>query len=174
MRAALLSSVVAILCGPAVLSGSAQSAAAQQDSTKIVGCLVQGLPPAPGNEQRSEARAAYAKDFFVRTPTMAVPPGTTVMVGKPGTTSTATSAGAPADDSFYRVTGLTAEQLKPHLGHRVELEGHLSDAGADGTVTTARTTVDATGRATTTAETGVLIAGVLHATTIKMVSARCE
>ena len=176
MRAALFSSAVVALCAVPVLSASAQSPATKPDQPVriIVGCLVQGLPPAAANEQRSEAAAAHAKDFFVRTPTVQVPPGTSVAVGKPGTTSTATSAGKPTHDSFYRITGLAADQLKPHVGHRVELQGHLAASDSEATATTARTTPNPSGGGTTTAETRDLVAGVLHATTLKMVSASCD
>jgi hypothetical protein len=40
-------------------------------------------------------------------------------------------------------------------------------------VTSAATTVDETGRPTTRVETRMDVAGVLHATTIKMVNATC-
>ena len=70
--------------------------------------------------EEKAANAANATDFFVRTPTVAVPVGTSVTVGKPGTTDTTTSSGKPTSDSLYRITGLTAEQLRPHVGHRIE------------------------------------------------------
>jgi hypothetical protein len=69
------------------------------------------------------------------------------------------------------------EQLRPHLGHRVELQGHLSstkpDAAAGG-VTSTKTTVDAAGKPTVTVETRVDVVGNLHATALKMVSASCK
>jgi hypothetical protein len=144
--------------------------------TTIVGCLVQENPAKASVQRPSETAASSAKDYFVRTPTVAVPVGTTVTVGKPGTTDTTTSTGKKTNDSLYRITGLTREQLGPHVGHRVELQGHLSgnmpDASAGG-VTSAGTTVDKAGRPTTSVETRVDVAGVLHATAIKMVSASC-
>ena len=171
-----------LLCFPMMAMLDAQTSPAKQGArpeqtvTTIVGCLVQGNPNAPGGERRSEGGAANANDYFVRTPTVVVPVGTTVTVGKPGTTDTTTSAGKPSTDSLYRITGLQPDQLRPHAGHRVELQGHLSssapDASASG-VTSAKTTVDQTGRATTRVETRVDIAGVLHATALKMVSASC-
>lgn len=182
MRAALFQvTSVVLLCGPMMVMAATQvSSAAQpattQETVTIVGCLVQGNPNAAGDERRSEIGGANANDYFVRTPTVAVPVGTTVAVGKPGTTDTTTSTGKPSNDSFYRITGLEREQLRPHVGHRVELQGHLSgnkpDASASG-VTGATITVDKTGRATTRVETRVDIVGVLHATVIKMVDASC-
>jgi hypothetical protein len=172
---------VALLCLPTMAMVEAQTSPAPQGAkpeqtvTTIVGCLVQGTPNAAGSERRSEAGAANANDYFVRTPTVTLPVGATVTVGKPGTTDTTTSAGKPSTDSLYRITGLQREQLQPHVGHRVELQGHLSgnaDAAASG-VTSAKTTVDAAGRPRTKVETRVGVAGVLHATTIKMVSASC-
>lgn len=161
----------ALLCLTIVATVSAQTAKPEQTITTIVGCLVQGNPSGTSGERRSETGAANANDYFVRTPTMAVPVGATVAVGQPGTTSTSTSAGTPTSDSFYRITGLDREHVRPHVGHRVELQGHLSaDPAAS---TTARTTVDARGRATTRTETRKEVAGVLHATAIKMVSATC-
>jgi len=180
MMKALLGTFVALLCLPLgalqAQTATATQAKPDQKVTTIVGCLVQGNPSAAGGETRSEAAAANANDYFVRTPTVAVPVGTSVAVGKPGTLDTTTSAGKPANDSYYRITGLPREQLQPHAGHRVELQGHLSgnaaDAAANG-VTSASTTVDKTGRPTTRVETRVDVAGVLHATALKMVSASC-
>jgi hypothetical protein len=163
----------------AAAAGAQSSTAAAkpaQNETTIVGCLVEGNPNAKG-ERRSDAGAANASDFFVRTPTVAVPVGTTIAVGKPGTTDTTTSAGKPAADSVYRITGLERDQLRPHVGHRVEVRGHLSGNAPDATaagVTRATTTVDKSGKPTTTVETRVDVAGVLHATAIKMVSASCK
>jgi hypothetical protein len=169
--AALLSLVMAPAAG-AQATSSAQAAKPNQSPTTIVGCLVQGNPSATG-----AAKTASANDFFVRTPTVAVPVGATVAVGKPGTASTATSAGQPTSDSYYRITGLDAAQLRPHIGHRVELQGHLSATKADaaaGGVTNTKTTVDASGKPRVTVETRVDVAGDLHATAIKMVSTSCK
>ena len=113
-------------------------------------------------------------DYFVRTPTVKVPVGGTVAVGTPGTTSTATSSGTPAGHSFYRIAGLGAEHLRPHVGHRVEMQGRVTDNMPGIEKQRAATTQDPAGRATTTAETRVEVAGVLHATAITMVSATCE
>ena len=182
MRAALFPTTTALLlCLPMALvdaqtRSATQAAKPEQTVTTIVGCLIQGNPNAAGGERRSATGGANANDYFVRTPTVVVPVGTTVAVGKPGTTDTTTSTGKPSNDSFYRITGLERERLQPHVGHRVELQGHLSGnqpgASAAG-VTGARTTVDQTGRATTSVETRVDIVGVLHATVIKMVDASC-
>jgi hypothetical protein len=182
MKAALFRLISAVLvCLPVMARVDAQTSSAPQASkpeqtvTTIVGCLVQGHPNPSGGAPPS-AGAAKPDDYFVRTPTVAVPVGTTITVGKPGTTDTTTSAGKPTNDSLYRITGLDREQLRPHIGHRVELQGHLSSnepvASATGT-TSATTKVDKTGRATTSVETRVDVAGVLHATAIKMVSATC-
>jgi hypothetical protein len=130
---------------------------------------VQGLPNTDARET-----AANTQDFFVRTPTVKIPAGTSVAVGSPGSTSAATSIGTPVADSFYRVSGLTAEHLRPHLGHRVELHGHLTDNTPGIESSRATTTQDKDGRATTTVETRIAIAGVLHATAIEMVSATCQ
>ena len=159
---------------------SAQGTAAQRPNevgqteskaTTIVGCLVQGLPGSA--TARDGIEAETAQDFFIRTPTVKVPPGTTVAIGTPGTTSTATSIGTPVADSFYRVTGLTVDVLRPHLGHRVELQGQLSDNTPGIESKRATTTQDKDGRARTTVETRIAIAGVLHGSSIKMVSASC-
>jgi hypothetical protein len=183
MRAAPIQITSALLlCLPLIATVDAQTPPATQTAkpeqtvTTIVGCLVQGNPNAASGERRSEASAANANDYFVRTPTVAVPVGTTVTVGKPGTADTSTSAGKPAKDSLYRITGLQREQLQPHVGHRVEVQGRLTgnmpDASASG-VSSAKTTVDKTGRPTTVVETRVDVAGDLHATAIKMISASC-
>ena len=184
MRAALLHMTsAALLCLPlasmvgAQTSPARQAAKQEQTVTTIVGCLVQGNPNAASGERRSAAGAANANDYFVRTPTVVVPVGTSITVGKPGTTDTTTSAGKPSNDSLYRITGLAGAQLQPHVGHRVELQGQLSstppDASASG-VTSATTTVDKTGRPTTSVETRVDVAGVLHATAIKMIDTSCK
>ena len=168
----LLGTVMAVTLA-AQDSPAATSAAQTPRTVTIVGCLTQGDPTA---ERGDRSQTASGADFFVRTPTVAVPPGSTIIVGKPGTTSTATSAGTPAHDSFYRITGLEHEQLRPHVGHRVEVQGQLTDdvsTRSGGGASTAKTTVDAAGRATTTVETRPAIAGSMRATTIKMVSASC-
>jgi hypothetical protein len=149
-----------------------QAGQAESKATTIVGCLVQGLPGSAGAKDGLEAETA--QDYFIRTPTVKIPPGTTVAVGTPGTTSTATSIGTPVGDSFYRVTGLAVDVFRPHLGHRVELQGHLTDNTPGIESKRATTTQDKDGRATTTVETRIAIAGVLHATTIKMVSSSCQ
>jgi hypothetical protein len=172
---ALLSLAIATSAG-AQTAKSGQAPKPDQKTTTIVGCLVQGNPGAAGGERRSNSGAANANDYFVRTPTVAVPVGATVAVGKPGTTGTATSAGTPAADSYYRITGMDREQLRPHVGHRVEVQGHLGttepDAAAGGATRT-KTTVDSAGKPTVTVETRVDVAGNLHATALKMVSASC-
>jgi hypothetical protein len=139
----------------------------------IVGCLVQGNPAGTG-DRASGAAAPNANDFFVRTPTMQVPVGATVAIGTPGTTSTATSGNATeSGPSVYRITGLDIDKLKPHVGHRVELQGHLTDnIGATAERGASGTTAHSAG-ATTADKDRVNMAGVLHATAIKMVSASC-
>ena len=129
----------------------------------IVGCLVRG--PSAG-----------ADEFFVRTPAIAVPAGTPITVGGSGSSTSGratTSAGAPAATTAYRITGLTGEELKPHLGHRIELQGQLSQNTPPTSKTT--TTQDPkTGRVTTTVKEDWTIAGVLHATAMKMVDGSCQ
>lgn len=151
---------------------AATQAAKDAETVTIVGCLVQGDPTAARGD-RPATTPGTSTDFFVRTPTVAIPAGSTVAVGKPGTTSTATSAGTPAADSFYRVTGLDVEQLRPHVGHRVELRGQLT-VDTSSKSASAKTTVDSAGRATTTVESGPVIAGSVRATTIKMVRDSCS
>ena len=170
MRAALLSTTCVALLSLALSAGldaqSTKPAQPADKATTIVGCLVQG-----------NGNAANANDYFVRTPTVVLPVGATVAVGTPGTTSTATSSGKPAADSFYRITGMPTEQLRPHLNHRVEFQGHLMAAKANaaaGGVTSTKTTVDAAGKPKVSVETRVDVAGDLHATTLKMVSASCQ
>jgi hypothetical protein len=147
----------------------AQTPQAEQTQTTIVGCLANRLDPSISGEPRSDTNA---NAYFVRTPTVAIPAGSTVAIGTPGTASTTPSSGTPTPDSFYRITGLTREELQPHVGHRVELRGHLSAEPTAGT--TAKTTVDASGKPTTRVEQRPVVAGVLHATAIKMVSATCR
>jgi hypothetical protein len=161
-----------VLCLSAGLAGASASSGAEptnanrqaeaKPTTTIVGCLVQGLPSKP-----------EGSDFFVRTPTMKVPPGTPVAIGTPGTGSTASASGTPAEDSFYRIAGLAADQLRPHLGHRVEVHGRLTDNMPGVESQRATTKQEKDGRATTTVETRIEVAGVLHATSVKMVSADC-
>lgn len=181
MRAALLHTGFAALLSLAIAASAGAHAAksdqtpkSDQNVTIIAGCLVQGNPSGAGSERRSDA--ANANDFFVRTPTVVLPVGATVAVGKPGTTSTATSAGTPTTDSYYRITGMDRGLLRPHVGHRVEIHGHLSPVKADaaaGGVTSTKTTVDAAGKPKVSVETRVDVAGNLHATALKMVSASC-
>jgi hypothetical protein len=133
-------------------------------TTTIVGCLVQR--PSPN-----------ADEFFVRTPAVAVPAGAQVKIGESPTSTSggraATSAGTPAGTTLYRVDGLTPAELKPHLNHRIELQGRLTQNLPP--PTTATTTQDPkTGRATTAVKDDWTVAGVLQATSIKMVAASCQ
>lgn len=166
-RAALFSTAIALFSLSTIATAGAQTPKPDPAMTTIVGCLVQENPTG----------AANANEYFVRTPTMAVPVGATVAVGKPGTASTATSSGTPAKDSLYRITGKDSGQLRPHLGHRVEVQGHLSSSAPDASaagVSSTKTTVDKNGKATVTVEKRVDIAGDIHVMNVKMVSADCK
>jgi hypothetical protein len=168
--AALLSLVIPVL-------GSTQATTSKpsQKTTTIVGCLVDNIPVDADGEPVA-AGAPDAKGFFLRTPTVALPPGTTVAVGTAGTPSTVTSSGTPVADSYYRITGLDAAQLRPHIGHRIEAHGHLTPSStAEGEhPKSVRTIVDPTGKPERTVETPIHLAGELHAASIKMVSANCR
>jgi hypothetical protein len=156
----------------AVAGQASETRQADSKPTTIVGCLVQGLPGS--TTATGGVEAATARDYFIRTPTMKIPAGATVAVGAPGTTSTATSIGTPVEDSFYRVSGLAEDLLRPHVGHRVEMQGKLTGNTPGIESTKAMTTQDKDGRATTKVETRIAIAGVLHATAVKMLSATCK
>jgi hypothetical protein len=173
-RAAIAAASLLLSAGVgAQTATSAQAPKPDQTVTTIVGCLVQGNPA----EGKADPGTEKPAEYFVRTPTVVLPVGATIAVGKPGTTSTATSAGTATKDSYYRLTGLGADQLRPHVGHRVEIQGHLMarnpDAAAGG-ITTTKTTVDRAGKPTVTVETRMDVAGDLHATGLKMISASCE
>jgi hypothetical protein len=158
-----------------------QSAKTEQAVT-IVGCLVHGNPSDRSGDLPSETGSAHENDYFLRTPAIQVPVGTTVAVGSAGAATSGTSgsgattsAGTPDLTTLYRITGLDDERLRPHIGHRVELQGRLSADGIDasGDNVKAKTTVDATGRATTRVERKMDLAGELRATAIKMIGASC-
>jgi hypothetical protein len=153
---------VALLClATADIVSAQRPKPADPTVSTVVGCLVQGS----GNPE-------HAKDFFLRTPAITVPVGTTVVVGGQGRGSATTSAGEPDSTALYRLTGIDTEQLRPHIGHRLEVHARLTGRPEDST--TAKTTVDSTGRPTTRTETKVEIAGVLHVSEFKMVSATCK
>ena len=146
------------------------------DIVTIVGCLVRGDPALLGSQQAIDTNPASPGDYFVRTPVMQVPVGTTIAVGGSGSATVGSSdtGGTPAaKTALYRVMGLDRDELQQHLGHRVEVRGHLrSDDAAMGVST--RTTVEASGRPTTQVEKRMDLAGALDATAIKMVSASCQ
>lgn len=179
MRAALLHVTSALLlCLPLADTVGAQTRKPDQTLTTIVGCLVHGNPSAAGSERRSGTSDVNVNDYFLRTPAITVPVGGTVSVGGTGAATSGgkatTSAGDPDRTTLYRITGMDHAQLKPHVGHRVELQGHLSgNTGTAGSGTTTKTTVDAAGKPTVRVETRLDLAGVLNATTLKMVSASC-
>jgi len=166
---------------PGMASGRNQEAtpSAKDETVTIVGCLVEGNPAA-ATGQTSPASPATNAGYFVQTKAIQVPVGTTVAVGgsgaAAGTTAggATTSAGTPDKTTLYQVTGLDREQLRPHVGHRVEVKGRLSHDSTPGANTQAKTTVDANGRATTRVESRMDVAGVLRATAITMVSASCQ
>jgi hypothetical protein len=155
---------------------------AKGETITIAGCLVQGDPALLASQPPTDSGTASTGDgdYFVRTPVIQVPAGTTVTVGGSGagtggtsSTGAATSAGTPGKTTLYRVMGLDRDKLRPHLGHRVELQGSLrSDDAALGVTT--RTTVDAGGRPTTRVEKRMDLAGAIDATAIRMVSASCQ
>ena len=164
-RRQIVSMVVLGLATAAIAYAQAQPEPPRtaEKTTTIVGCLVRS--PSPG-----------AEEFFVRTPAISVPAGTPITVGGSGSATTGratTSAGTPEATTAYRITGLTAAELKPHLGHRIELQGHLSQSTPP--TSKATTTQDPkTGRVTTAVKEDWTIAGVLHATAMKMVEATCQ
>ena len=82
--------------------------------------------------------------------------------------------GTPASDSYFRIAGLTADQLRPHLEQRVEIQGHLTDNMPGTEKRRVTTTQDKDGRVKVAIETQIDVAGVLQATAIKMVSTSCE
>ena len=132
------------------------------DATTIVGCLVRGALPT-------------GEEFLIRTPAIAVPAGSQIAVGGDASTSgrATTSAGTPVTTTVYRITGLTRDELQSHLGHRVEVQGQLSENLPP--MTKATTTQDpATGRVTTAVKEEWTVAGALRATAIKMVAATCK
>jgi hypothetical protein len=158
--------VAALLCFAPAAATHGQTQPAQllkpDQTTTIVGCLVQGP-------------SQSAEEFFLRTPAIAVPAGSPIAVGGAGSPTSGratTSAGAPDATTAYRITGLTAAQLKPHVGHRIELQGQLSSAPPAASATT--TQDPKTGRATTAVKEDWTIAGVLNATTMKMVATSCQ
>ena len=168
MRRARRQIVSVVVMGLATVAIAYAQAQPEQPRTAektmtIVGCLVR-------------APSAGAEEFFVRTPAIAVPAGTPITVGGSGASTTSratTSAGTPAATTAYRITGLTAAELKPHLGHRLELQGHLSQNTPP--TSTATTSQDPkTGRVTTAVKEDWTIAGVLHATAMKMVDGSCQ
>lgn len=160
-RACLLSA--AVWFGVAA-AASAQGQPASQPSdapTTIVGCLVRGALPT-------------GEEFVVRTPAIAVPAGSQVAVGgSTASTRATTSAGTPEATTVYRITGLTPDDLRPHLGHRVELKGQLSQNEPPLKKVTTRQD-PATGRVTVSVKEEWAVAGSLRATTITMVAASCD
>ena len=142
------------------------------ETVTIVGCLVQG-DPSLNASQRPTGTASG--DYFVRTPAIQVPVGTTVTIGGSGTSGTGvtTSAGPPDKTALYRVMGLDRDELRSHLGQRVELQGSLrADDTALGVTTS--TKVDADGRPRTSVEERMDLAGAIQASSIKTVSASCQ
>jgi hypothetical protein len=175
MRTLRISTVLLSLMavGSLAQTGPGQPAKPDQPASVVVGCLMKGLPGA----DPAGSGGGKATDYFVRTPTVTLPVGTAVTVGQPGRPDTGVSAGTAAADSYYRITGIGADQLQPHLNHRIEVSGHLIPAAGDATarsVTVPKTTVDEAGKATGTVGTRGFIAGDLHATGIKMISDSCK
>jgi hypothetical protein len=168
MRRALRQKAAALGLGMmmAVAAGAAEArqTSKPQDVVTIVGCLVQ-------------APSSRTDEFFLRTPAIAVPAGTQVAVGGSGSAAGAgratTSAGSPDTVTLYRVTGLTASDLKPHLNHRIEVQGRLTSNAPPATSATTKSDPKS-GRTTTTVKEDWTIAGVVQATTMKMVAASCQ
>jgi hypothetical protein len=175
MRTLRISTVLLSLTAVGTMAQTApgEQARSDQPASVVVGCLVQGLP----GTERAGSAAGNATDYFVRTPTVVLPVGTAVPVGQPATPDASVPAGKPTADSYYRITGISAGHLQPHLNNRIEVSGHLVPATGDATarsVTVPKTTVDAAGKATGTVETRGFIAGDLHATAVKRIADGCK
>jgi hypothetical protein len=162
VRARQIITSACLCCAVAVSVQAQQDPSRNTDRpTTIVGCLVRRALPT-------------GEEFLVRTPAIAVTAGSQIAVGGDAATSgrATTSAGTPVATTAYRITGLTHEQLQPHLGHRVEVLGQLSENAPP--TTQATTTQDpATGRVTTSIKEEWTIAGAVRATSITMVAATC-
>jgi hypothetical protein len=86
----------------------AARAQGQAQAVTVEGCLVREAD-VPGRKPNVAERAGIAEDYILTT---------TKMVK-----GSAPAAKAGAKAGMYEVEGLDDEQLKPHLGHRVQLDG---------------------------------------------------
>jgi hypothetical protein len=153
------------------------------DNLTLAGCLMQGKDVAA-------LKTASPDDFFLAN---AMPAGaaSTSGAGTPGATTPATgtppptggtataggtrpsdatrAGGAMGSGKTYRISGLDKEQLSKHINHQVEIQGKVSPGAASGTPS-GTTPGAAAGAAASGASD---LAGVIQATSVKMISATC-
>ncbi len=120
----------------------------------IVGCLAEDTT-APGTFILTVSPPSDA----ARTSGAPGAPDATRATGAPGEPA-ARAAGAATQAAKYKITGLAADQLKPHLNHQVEFKGKASASAAAPAAPPAEAA--ATARPTE-----------FQASAVKMVSATC-
>jgi hypothetical protein len=152
------------------------------DNVTLAGCLMQGKDVAA-------LKTASPEDFFL---TNAMPAGaaTTSGAGTPGATTPATGTPPPStaggtrpsdaaraggamggSGKTYRISGLDKDQLSKHVNHQIEIQGKVTPGGASGTPSA---TTPTPGAAAGAAASGASdLAGVIQATSVKMISATC-
>lgn len=125
----------------------------------IVGCLAEDKT-APGTFVLTVTPAGAGDATAARGE--ARPPDATRAAGAPDRDAAAArTAAAPARPAMYKISGLPADQLKPHVSHQVEFKGKVSASDAA-----------PSGVASATAPASVPPIE-FHASAIRMVSATC-
>jgi hypothetical protein len=144
------------------------SSSTQDRTVTVVGCLAAADKPSgtatsgtTGTGTPPSTSASAAESFILKNAKPSPPSPAT------GTTGTATppSTSASATGTTYKLSGSAAE-LKPHLGHQIEITGTIPSASsATGTGTTPPATPPSSGSSANQPE--------LRVRSVKMVSSTC-
>jgi hypothetical protein len=110
---------------PTPQTPAAQQPAHSQDQAAAVtveGCLVREAD-VPGRKPNIAERAGIAEDYILTSTKMvkgSAPSAGATAQARPGDTPTGTTG---MRGSMYEVQGIDDEQLKQHVGHRVQIDG---------------------------------------------------
>lgn len=108
----------------------AQAPPAQPPSAQVTveGCLMSEAD-VPGRQPSLTERAGIRQDYILTTTKVVKgsEPRTITAATQPGATSTSTARGAAA---MYKVEGVSGDDLKRHLGRRVQIDGVFENLGS--------------------------------------------
>lgn len=150
-RVLLITGATMLVFVPLAAQETPKPATAAKDTVTLTGCLQAGT--APDTFTLSNVTEATAKS---------------TATGTSGAATASATAGGKGTDTKYELSADTSVNLKPHVGHKVEITGTEDAKGAAGTAGTTGAT------ASTSASSGAMgAAKKIKVTAIKHVAASC-